>query len=130
VVAHPSIHLSIHTSISSTLFCGYYPYYYQYLFILFSIIPKIIMLLHAHPLKITLELSLNELGREQHPEKLIKSLSNFLRLHVWMFVAIAINVNFECPQLNQLSSLQSLSNCMNLASTLQFCIVYSSEKCT
>lgn len=59
----------------------------------------------------------------------IKSLSNFLRMHVWMFVAIARNLNFECPQLNQVSSLQSFSSCMNLASTLQFCIVYSSEKC-
>lgn len=34
------------------------------------------MLPHAYPLKTTLEISLNELGREQHPGKLVKSLSS------------------------------------------------------
>lgn len=52
-----------------------------------------IMLLHAQ-LKTMVELLPNELGRDQHLGKLVKSSSNFLRLHVWMLVAIAMNVNF------------------------------------
>lgn len=61
---------------------------------LFSVILMMTMFLHAHPFKTKLELPMNESGNEQQLGKLAKSLSNSLRLDVWMFTAIAVNVNF------------------------------------